>query len=85
MHLPFSDHILSGQIAGMVQHQEQSYPALAAAKCHSGIVGEIQIEYGGIQAARSIRESDLAYADRMSRDRRLEPTAVLREVLHDGE
>ncbi|WNM63580.1 hypothetical protein [Candidatus Nitrospira neomarina] len=67
----------------MVQHQGQSYPALAAAKCHSGIVGEIQIDYGGIQADRSIREPDLAYVDRMSRDRRLEPTVVLREVFHD--
>lgn len=73
----------SGKIAGIMQQQGQTHPALGAANYHSGIEREIQIDHVGIQADRSIRESELAYADRMSRDTLLEPTEDLREVLHD--
>ncbi|MGP0594440.1 hypothetical protein ACTRXD_18125 [Nitrospira sp. T9] len=44
-----------------------NHPALGAAKYHSGIEREIQIDHVGIQADRSIREAELAYADRMPR------------------
>jgi hypothetical protein len=67
----------------MVQQQRQFHCALGAPKYHSGLVREIQIDHGGIQADRSIRESERAYADRMSRDTLLNSIEDLWKVLHD--
>lgn len=81
MCFPIRDHAEGGQIAITVQQQGQLHPALCAAKFHSGTERETQVDHGGIQADRFIRESELACADRLSRDKLMEPTLHLREEL----